>query len=93
MGAGKVGGGRGELNSHIYELNTTKAETKKQYSIGWTVQWYKSIIQRTKLTLRELKIETGTSLVVQWLGTRLAMQGMPVQAPVGELRSHMLQGK
>ena len=37
MGAGKVGGGRGELNSHIDELNTTKAETKKQYSIGWTV--------------------------------------------------------
>ena len=34
----------------------------------------------------------GTSLVVQWLGIRLAMQGTWVQSLVEELRSHMLQG-
>ena len=34
----------------------------------------------------------GTSLVVQWLRTRLPMQGMWVQSLVGELRSYMPQG-
>ena len=33
-----------------------------------------------------------TSLVVQWLGIRLAVQEMQVQSLVGELRSHMPRG-
>ena len=33
----------------------------------------------------------GTSLVVQWLRIRLAMQGMQVRSLVGELRFHMPQ--
>ena len=34
----------------------------------------------------------GTSLVVQWLGIHLAMQGMQVWSPVRELRFQLLQG-
>ena len=34
----------------------------------------------------------GTSLVVQWLRICIPMKGMWVQALVGELKSHMLQG-
>ena len=30
-----------------------------------------------------------TSLVVQWLGICLALQGMEVQSPVGELSSYV----
>ena len=33
----------------------------------------------------------GTSLVVQWLSTHLAMQGTWVQSLVGDLGSHMPQ--
>ena len=40
--------------------------------------------------LRSKKVNLGTSLVVQWLGTRLAMQGIRVQSLLRELRSHML---
>ena len=34
-----------------------------------------------------------TSLVVQWMRIRLPMQGTGVQSLVGELRSHMSQGR
>ena len=34
----------------------------------------------------------GTSLVVQWSGIHLALQGTRVQSLVEELRSHILQG-
>ena len=40
--------------------------------------------------LRSKKVNLGTSLVVQWLGTCLAMQGIRVQSLLRELRSHML---
>ena len=36
---------------------------------------------------------SGTSLVVQRLRFRLLVQGVWVRSPVGELRSHMPQGK
>jgi len=35
----------------------------------------------------------GTSLVAQWLGTCLPMQGAQVLSLVGELRSHKLLGR
>ena len=40
-----------------------------------------------------LKFTDPTSLMVQWLRVHLPMQGMWVQALIGELQSHMLQGK
>ena len=40
-------------------------------------------------TLLCLKWVTGTSLVVQWLGLCLPMQGVQVRSLVGELGSHM----
>ena len=40
--------------------------------------------------LRSKIVNLGTSLVVQWLGTRLAMQGIRVLSLLRELRSHML---
>ena len=39
-----------------------------------------------------LKYDTGTSLVVQWLRIHLAMQGSWIQSLAEELRSHMLPG-
>ena len=39
-----------------------------------------------------LKYDTGTSLVVQWLRIHLAMQGSRVQSLAEELRSQMLPG-
>ena len=36
--------------------------------------------------------QTGTSLVVQWLGIHLPMEGMWVQSLVGDLRYHMPWG-
>ena len=39
-----------------------------------------------------LKANTGTFLVVQWLGVHLPVQGVQVQALVEELRSHMPWG-
>lgn len=44
MGVGKVGGGRGKLDS-------TKAGTNRSYSEGWLVHWCQFIIWRSKLTL------------------------------------------
>ena len=40
-----------------------------------------------------LKFTDPTSLMVQWLRVHLPVQGMWVQALIGELQSHMLQGK
>ena len=39
---------------------------------------------------KKKKISQETTLVVQWLRIRLAMQGTWVQSLVRELRSHML---
>ena len=39
----------------------------------------------------DLKTDEGTSLVVQWLRIHLAMQGLQVQSPVREQKSHILQ--
>ena len=39
----------------------------------------------------DLKTDEGTSLLVQWLRIRLAMQGLQVQSLVQERKSHMLQ--
>ena len=39
-----------------------------------------------------LKWHMGTSLVVQWLRIRIAMQGTQVQSLIRELGSHMLWG-
>ena len=39
----------------------------------------------------DLKTDEGTSLVVQWLRIRLAVQGLQVQSLVWERQSHMLQ--
>ena len=39
------------------------------------------------------KLQTRTSLVVQWLRFHLPMQAVQVQALAGELRSHMLSGQ
>ena len=38
------------------------------------------------------KMNSGTSLVAQWLRICLPRQGMQVQSGVGELRSHMPKG-
>ena len=38
-----------------------------------------------------IKVQPGTSLVVQWLRTHLAMQETCVQSVIRELRSHILQ--
>ena len=40
-----------------------------------------------------LKINLGTSLVVQWLRLRLPKHGVWVQSLVKELRSHMPRGQ
>ena len=39
-----------------------------------------------------VKLKGGTSLVVQWLGICLPMQGTWVRSLVKELRPHMPQG-
>ena len=51
--------------------------------------WYARLHPHSKL-MSTLKNCIGTSLVVQWLGISLAMQGMQVQSLVRELRSHRL---
>ena len=38
---------------------------------------------------RRIKLNCGTSLVVQWLRFRLPMQGVRVPSPVRDLSSHM----
>ena len=50
-----------------------------------------SLVKYMFKSFANLKTESGTSLVVQWLRICLSTQGTQVQAPVGKLRSHMPQ--
>ena len=54
---------------------------------------YKSLQPSNPPTLNPknclFNIHTGTSLVVQWLGLRLPVQGVKVRSLIGELGSHM----
>ena len=46
---------------------------------------------RRKVNVEVKKLKLGTSLMVQWLRTHLAMQGMQAGSLVWEPRSHMPQ--
>ena len=64
---------------------------------GWATKIPQSHVAKTTTTKEKGKknqpqLIFRTSLVVQWLRIRLAMQGTWVQSLVGELRSHKPRG-
>ena len=63
-----------------YHTKRSKSERERQIQYDITYMW-------------NLKYYTGASLVVQWLGLCLPMQGVQVQSLVGEMGSHMPHGQ
>ena len=53
---------------------------------------HQKLTQHCKSTVFQLKKQTGTALVVQWLKICPALQGAQVPSLVRELRSHILWG-